>query len=254
MNISHFDLRGKVCVITGGARGIGRATAELVAALGGSVAILDVLDREGEALAKQLSSNGNKAFYSHVDLTTTGALVAAYGHIKEKLGQPDVWINNAGISARIPAEDYPVADAEAMFRLNVSAVLEGMQVCAREWMKSGRRGAIVNLASVFGLVADPLSAPYAASKGAVIQLTRTCAVEWAEKGIRVNAVAPGYTRTEMTAKTLDSEAGKAILARVPMKRAATTQEIANAIVFLASDAASFITGQVLVVDGGYTTL
>jgi NAD(P)-dependent dehydrogenase (short-subunit alcohol dehydrogenase family) len=136
--------------------------------------------------------------------------------------------------------------------LNVRALFSAMQICAREWIATKHNGSIVNIASIFGMIADPLSAPYAASKGAVIQLTKTCAMEWARHGIRVNAVAPGYTHTAMTAKTLESEAGKKILGQVPMKRAATVEEIANAVLFLASDAARFVTGQTLVVNGGRT--
>lgn len=235
--MTQSNLEGKLCVVTGGASGIGKASAALFAARGARVAVID-----------------RKSADYTADITEPTALRSTFDAIVKAHGVPDVWVNNAGVSARIPAEEYPLEEAEAMFRLNVSAVLHGMQLCARAWMAAGRGGSIVNLASVFGVVADPLSAPYAASKGAVIQLTRTCAVEWAERGIRVNAVAPGYTRTEMTAHTLDSEAGRQILARVPMKRAAAPEEIAAAIAFLASDEASFITGHVLTVDGGYTAV
>ena len=234
-----MSFQNKICVVTGGAAGIGKATAELFRARGAKVAIID----------RRAYGGGYTA-----DITDAASLKSAFDAICNDLGPPDVWVNNAGVSARIPAEEYPLDEAEKMFRLNVTATLHGMQLCADAWMKAKRGGAIVNLASVFGMLADPLSAPYAASKGAVIQLTRTCAVEWAEKGIRVNAVAPGYTRTKMTAHTLDSAAGKKILERVPMRRAARTEEIAAAIAFLASDEASFITGHVLVVDGGYTAL
>jgi NAD(P)-dependent dehydrogenase (short-subunit alcohol dehydrogenase family) len=234
-----MSLRNKICVITGGAAGIGKASAELFRERGAKVAVIDRRAQVGDYAT---------------DITDPKALQSAFAAICKEIGVPDVWVSNAGMSARIPAEEYPLNEAEKLFRLNVSATLQGMQLCANAWMKTGRGGAIVNLASVFGMVADPLSAPYAASKGAVIQLTRTCAVEWAEKGIRVNAVAPGYTRTEMTAHTLDSAAGQRILERVPMRRAARPEEIACAIAFLASDDAAFITGHVLVVDGGYTAL
>lgn len=234
-----MNFQNKICVITGGGAGIGKATAELFRTRGARVVVID----------RRADAGGFVA-----DITDPASLRSVFDAIANEVGMPDVWVNNAGVSARIPAEAYPLEEAEKMFRLNVSAVLHGMQLCANVWMKANRGGAIVNLASVFGLVADPLSAPYAASKGAVIQLTRTCAVEWAQKGIRVNAVAPGYTRTEMTAHTLDSPAGRQILERVPMRRAARPEEIANAIAYLASDEASFITGHTLVVDGGYTAL
>jgi 2-deoxy-D-gluconate 3-dehydrogenase len=142
-----------------------------------------------------------------------------------------------------------------MLALNVKGVFFAMQCAARRWIPAGTRGAIVNLASFAGIVADPMSAPYAASKGAVVQFTRTCAVEWAPHGIRVNAIGPGYTRTAMTEPALSEPATRAaVLARTPLGRVAEPSEIAAAAVFLASAAASYVTGHVLMVDGGWTAL
>jgi NAD(P)-dependent dehydrogenase (short-subunit alcohol dehydrogenase family) len=169
-------------------------------------------------------------------------------------GRLDLMVNNAGISARIPAESYPEDQLDEMIALNLKGVFFGMQSAAQHWIGAGASGRIINLASFAGVVADPLSAPYAATKGAVVQLTRTCAVEWARHGILVNAIGPGYVRTEMTAATLDSPAGRGVLAKTPLGRAATPDEIAGAAVFLASDAASYVTGHILMVDGGWTAV
>jgi NAD(P)-dependent dehydrogenase (short-subunit alcohol dehydrogenase family) len=246
-----FSFTDEVAVVTGAASGIGRAVAKGFVKAGAKVALIDRDQKELAAAGREFGAN---AIPLRCDVTDVNEVSQAFEEIRKRLGDVSILVNSAGMSARIPAEQYGLADFDRLMTLNVRALFSLMQLCAKDWIARNRHGAIVNLASIFGIIADPLSAPYAASKGAVIQLTRTCAVEWAEHGIRVNAVAPGYTYTAMTSKTLESSAGKKILTQVPMQRAATVEEIANAVLFLASPAATFVTGHTLVVDGGRTAI
>jgi gluconate 5-dehydrogenase len=245
-----FALSGRRALITGGGRGIGLAIAEAMADAGASIVVVDI-DAGGEAAAAGLRGRGFEAVFRRCDVTRPAEVEALFD------AEPDVdtVVPCAGISARIPAEHYPDDDLERMIDLNVKGVFHVMRAAARRWIEAGRAGRIINIASFAGLVADPLSAPYAATKGAVVQLTRTCAVEWAQRGILVNAIAPGYVRTEMTAETLDSEeGGRRMRMQTPLGRAADPGEIAGAAVFLAAPASSYVTGHILCVDGGWTAL
>ncbi len=247
-----FNLGGQAALITGGGRGIGLAIAEALAAWGAAVVLVDI-DPRAEEAAAALRAKGFDATFQRCDVTRSSEVDALFTARPAGLPPIGIVVPGAGISARIPAEDYPDADLERMIDLNIKGVFHVMRAAARYWIDGGRGGRIINLASFAGLVADPLSAPYAATKGAVVQLTRTCAVEWAPHGILVNAIAPGYVRTEMTAHTLDSEAGgKRVRERTPLARPATVQEIAGAAVFLAAPASSYVTGHILCVDGGWT--
>lgn len=249
-----FDLTGQVALVTGGARGIGAAIGEALANWGATVVLADIAVGGAEA-ATALAANGLDVHFTQADITGSAAVEALLDRILAEHGRLDILVNNAGMSARIPAEDYPDADLDRMIDLNLKGLFYLMRGAAKRWIASRTPGRIINLASFAGMVADPLSAPYAATKGAVVQLTRTCAVEWAPHGIRVNAIGPGYVRTEMTAHTLDTpEAGAAIRAKTALGRPAATHEIAGAAVYLASEASSYVTGHILMVDGGWTAM
>lgn len=247
-----FDLSDQTVVITGGARGIGLAIADGMSAWGAEVVLVDV-DPSGQSAADDLQQRGRRASFRQCDVTSSRDVNALFESLNERLPGVTSVINGAGVSARIAAEDYPDADLDRMIDLNLKGVFYVMRAAAKAWITAGRTGRIINIASFAGLVADPFSAPYAATKGAVVQLTRTCAVEWAPHGILVNAIAPGYVRTEMTAATLDSDAGlKRVAERTPLGRPGNPEEIAGAAIFLAARASSYVTGHVLCVDGGWT--
>jgi NAD(P)-dependent dehydrogenase (short-subunit alcohol dehydrogenase family) len=247
-----FDLGGEVALVTGGARGIGLAIADALARWGARVILIDI-GAHGPPAAEALRRLGLDAHFLACDVTDSAAVEAMLDRVQAEHGRLDILVNNAGISARIPAEHYPDDALDAMIDLNLKGLFYAMRGAAGRWIQRGVPGRIVNLASFAGLVADPMSAPYAATKGAVVQLTRTCAVEWAPHGIRVNAIAPGYVRTEMTARTLDMpETGAAVRARTPLGRPASPEEIAGAALFLAAPASSYVTGHILAVDGGWT--
>ncbi|MBJ94040.1 MAG: gluconate 5-dehydrogenase [Rickettsiales bacterium] len=250
-----FELHDQVAIVTGGGRGIGLAIAEGLGSFGAKIVIGERDPVLADNAACQLREQGIEAMAVVTDVTDHAQLTALFDQACAEFGELDILINNAGVSARIPAEDYPRADLQQMIDLNLTAVFQGMQEAARRWIAHGKGGSIINLASFAGVVADPLSAPYAATKGAVVQLTRTCAVEWAQHGIRVNAIGPGYVRTEMTAHTLDTpEAGAVIQAKTALARAARPDEMVGAAIYLASEASSYTTGHILMVDGGWTAM
>jgi len=252
---SPFDLAERTAIVTGGGRGIGLAIARGLGSAGAQILIAELDEERGRHAAARLQDAGVRAVSARTDVTDPASIAAAIATAERELGGFDILVNNAGMSQRTPAEEYSVPDLRRITALNLDGVFFGMQAAARRWIAAGRPGSIVNLASFAGVVADPLSAPYAATKGAVVQLTRTCAVEWAPHGIRVNAIGPGYVRTEMTTPALsEPETLRRIRERTPLGRVAEPDDLAGAAVFLASAASSYVTGHVLMVDGGWTAI
>ncbi len=240
-----FRLDGKTALVTGAAQGIGFEIARGLAEAGAKVIIADVNPETGEAAASSIG-----ATFERLNVTDSGAV----RDLAAKLGALDVLVNNAGIVRNVPSEDISDADWEVVMSVNVN----GLFWCCREFgrrMLDAGSGSIVSTASMSGLISNhpQPQAGYNASKAAVIHLTRSLAGEWADRGVRVNAVAPGYTATPMTLLGLETpEWRETWLRETPMGRLAEPREIAPAVLYLASDASSFVTGHTLVVDGGYT--
>lgn len=255
---NHGRLNEKVALVTGGASGIGRATALLFAREGAKVAVCDI-DTEGAAdVVRAIEAEGGVALALPLDVTQEAAWAAALGEITDTWGRFDVLVNNAGITDDAPLTELTLAQWRRVMAVNLDGAFLGT-ACAIKAMQASGKGAIVNVSSVAGIKASPGASAYCASKAAVLQLTKTAARECAKAdlNIRVNSVAPGGVKTPIWEQTpfwpaiTESDLWQAAPDATPLKRFAQPLEIAEAILFLASDAASFITGTTLVVDGGY---
>ena len=232
-------------MVTGGAAGIGRVTAENFAKEGARVAICDVNPEAGEAALKAL---GPEASFEKVDVADSASVSSWVDAVFEKYGQIDVLVNNAGITRDSLIMRMKEADWDAVISVNLKSAFNCVKAVSKIMVKQ-RSGRIINLASVVGVMGNPGQANYVASKAGMIGLTKTVAKELGARGITVNAVAPGFIETDMTA-VLSEKVKDAMLSMIPLQRAGNPQDVADAITFLASDQAAYISGQVIHVTGG----
>ncbi len=247
-----FRLDGRKALVTGAGRGIGRVLALALAESGCDVAIVEINTADAEKVANEIRALGRKAPVHQADITVKSQVNAAFSEAAAALGGLDIVVNNAGVCIHEAAEDTP----EEHFDRVVDTNLKGVFLCcqaAAAVMLPQKRGSIVNIASMSGTIANypQKQAHYNASKAGVILLTKCLAVEWAPYGVRVNCISPGYTATEMTLMAKDLF--PAWEAMIPMGRLARPEELAGAVIYLASDAASYTTGTDLIVDGGFTS-
>ncbi|WP_170100068.1 3-oxoacyl-[acyl-carrier-protein] reductase [Kyrpidia spormannii] len=238
----------KVAVITGAANGIGRATARLFAAHGAKVVLADVGDAEGSALESELKEGGTEALFLHVDVRQEDQVQEMVDKTLKRFGRIDVLINNAGITRDGFLVKLPLVAWHEVLAVNLTGVMQCTKSAAPVMIQQGG-GVILNASSVVGLYGNIGQTNYAATKAGVIGLTKTWARELGAKGIRVNAVAPGFIETGMTAKVPDRIL-QTVKERTPLKRMGRPEEVAHVYLFLASDAASFINGAIIPVDGG----
>ncbi|MGW4565439.1 SDR family NAD(P)-dependent oxidoreductase [Streptomyces sp. NPDC004561] len=249
------DFRGKVAVVTGGASGIGRRTAIEFARQAATVVVADIDERGGADLVTALRADGHDALFVRTDLTSEPDCENLVATATKTFGHVDVLVNNAGIEISTPVHEMPVHEWDRLVDTNLKSMFLCSKHALREMIPASR-GAIVNVCSVSGLVAWPGIAAYNATKGGVMMLTKSLAVDYAPYGIRANCVCPSIIDTPMTDSSIGHDASvKEEKAKLnPLGRLGTPEDVANAILFLASDRSSFITGAALTVDGGYTAL
>jgi NAD(P)-dependent dehydrogenase (short-subunit alcohol dehydrogenase family) len=250
-----FDLSGTVAIVTGGSRGLGLEMAAALGEAGAAVAITARREQWLTTAAATLTAQGIDTLATTCDVTQPGEVDATVAAVVERFGRLDILVNNAGVSWGEPADTMPLEKWRAVVETNLTGCFLMARAAAKVMIRGGRGGAIVNIASIAGLVGTPSevldAVGYSASKGAVISMTRDLAVKWAPHGIRVNAIAPGFFETRMTTGLL--ERGRTAIERsTPMGRIGRPGELQGAALFLASPASSYVTGHVLAVDGGAT--
>ena len=249
MSAGLFDLKGRRALVTGSSQGIGLALAKGLAAAG---AELVLNGRDKDKLATAAESFDSKAYQLAFDATDHEATRQAVDAFEGEIGAIDILVNNAGMQFRTPLEDFPADAFERLLRTNISSVFNVGQAVARHMIKRGA-GKIINIASVQTALARPSIAPYTATKGAVGNLTKGMATDWAKYGLQCNAIAPGYFDTPLNAALVaDADFSAWLEKRTPAGRWGRVEELVGACIFLASDASSFVNGHVLYVDGGIT--
>ncbi len=252
--LERFRLPGRVAVITGAGSGIGRCTAELFAAAGARVVVADVNPAAAQSTADAIVAAGGAAWPRQADVAREPDVESLFAQVAAREGGVDILVNSAGAAIRRPATELTLADWDKVVSVNMTGVFLCARTAARHMLTDAHGGAIVNIASIMGLSGGGLypNISYQASKGAVVNMTRALAVEWAKQNIRVNAVAPTYVKTPFIAELMKSPELVAEIERMtPMGRLAEPEEVAAAVLFLASPAAAMITGQILAVDGGF---
>jgi len=248
----RFDLQGQIALVTGAARGIGRACALALAHAGADVALGLRDGQTGADLLQEIEATGRRALRLQMDMTRLGEIQQAVESAAKHFGRLDILVNNAGLGPSNLAEDVREEDFDLTMAVNVKGTFFASQAAGRQMIKQ-KYGRIINLSSQAGLVALPTESIYCVSKAAIIHLTKCLAVEWGQYNITVNAIAPTFINTPGTAEALQDEAFRAdVLSRIALGRIGEPMEVAGAVVFLASPAASLITGDTLLIDGGWT--
>ena len=251
MSYSRLELNGKVAVVIGGTSGIGLAIAKGMAEAGADVIPTSRRQDQVEAAATEIENRGKRSLRISSDVSDRDSLERVLEESVKAFGKVDILVNSAGRTKRAPTLEFSEEDWNSIMDTNLTGTLRAAQVFGRHMLER-ETGSIINIASLSTFVALYEVAAYSASKAAVASLTKSLAIEWGQRGVRVNAIAPGVFRTPLNEKLLDETArGREFLVRTPMKRFGNVDELAGAAIFLASDAASFVNGEVLAVDGGF---
>ncbi|MFZ5753642.1 MAG: SDR family NAD(P)-dependent oxidoreductase [Bacillota bacterium] len=249
---THFDLSGKVAIVTGATKGIGYGLAVALARYGANIIVVSRNQADCEGTAAEIKGLGREALPVSTDVTSLDQIQNMVKKTINHFGRVDILVNNAGTALTKKAEDITEEDWDRVLNVDLKGVFFCAQAVGKEMIKQ-KRGKIINVASILGLVGDRQVLPYCAAKGGVIQLTKALALEWARYNIQVNALCPGYVKTSMNEKELSQEKiYNHIIGKIPVRRIGEVGDMTGAAVFLASEASDYMTGQTLVIDGGWT--
>jgi NAD(P)-dependent dehydrogenase (short-subunit alcohol dehydrogenase family) len=254
MSSSLFSLDGRAALVTGASSGLGVRFAKVLARAGAKVALAARRGDRLVALAEELKAEGARALPIEVDVSDPGQIERAIEEVETELGALRILVNNAGLAKTSPALEVKGEDWDQVMDVNLRGAWLVAQAAGKAMAEHGEGGSIINIASILGLGGTQGVAAYCASKGGLINLTRALAGEWARHGIRVNALAPGYIETDLNREWLASKAGQAILKRIPQRRFGQVEDLDGPLLLLAGDAGGFMTGSVLVVDGGHSSM